>query len=61
MMTITKLRFINSSKDEKERDKNIVEMTVTKMIILEFKELLVNAKMFLTLMSKTEKKTMKWD
>jgi len=58
-MTITKLRFINSSKDEKERDKNIVEMTVTKMIILEFKELLVNAKMFLTLMSKTEKKTMK--
>jgi len=59
MMTITKLRFINSSKDEKERDKNIVEMTVTKMIILEFKELLVNAKMFLTLMSKTEKKTMK--
>jgi len=45
--------------NEKERDENTVETTVTKMIILEFKELLVDAKMFLTLTSKTEKKTMK--
>ena len=58
---MTKLRFIDSLMNEKERDENTVETTVTKMIILEFKELLVDAKMFLTLTSKTEKKTMKWD
>jgi len=61
MMTMTKLRFIDLSINEKERDENTVETTVTKMIILEFKELLVDAKMFLTLTSKTEKKMMKRD
>ncbi len=48
-----KFKFIDSSKDEKEKNKDIVETTVTEMIIFEFKELLVNAKMFLTLMNKT--------
>ena len=48
-----KLRFIDSLKDEKERDKNIVETTVTEMMIFELKELLINTEMFLTLMNKT--------
>jgi len=52
MMTMTKLKFIDSSKDEKERDEDTVETTVTKVMIFEFKELLVNAKTFLTLMNK---------
>jgi len=51
-MTMTKLKFIDSSKDEKERDEDTVETTVTKVMIFEFKELLVNAKTFLTLMNK---------
>jgi len=58
-MTMTKLKFINLSRNDKERDENIVEMTVTKVIILELKELLVDAEMFLTLMSETKKKMMK--
>jgi len=52
MMTITKLKFIDSSKDEKERDEDTVKTTVTKVMIFEFKELLVNAETFLTLMNK---------
>jgi len=52
MMTMTKLKFIDSSKDEKERDEDTVETTVTKVMIFEFKELLVNAETFLTLMNK---------
>jgi len=59
MIIMTKLRFIDSLRNKRERDENIVKMTVTKVIILEFKELLVNAKMLLTLTSETEKKTMK--
>ena len=58
---MTKLRFIDSLMNERERDENTVEITVTKMIILELKELLIDAEMLLTLMSKTKKKTMKWD
>ncbi len=57
---MTKLKFIDSSKDEKERDEDTVETTVTKVMIFEFKELLVNAKTFLTLMNKMMIK-MKWD
>ena len=49
MMTMMKFRFINSLKNEKERDEDTVETTVTKMIIFELKEILVNAKMLLTL------------
>ncbi len=51
MMTITKLRFIDSSRDEREKDEDTVETTITEMMIFEFKELLVDAKMFLTLMN----------
>jgi len=46
-----KLKFIDSSRNEKEKDEDTVETTVTKMMIFEFKELLVNAEMFLTLMN----------
>jgi len=50
-MIIMKLKFIDSSRNKKERDEDTVEMTVTKMIIFEFKELLINAEMLLTLMN----------
>ncbi len=53
MMTMTKLKFIDSSKDEREKDKDTVETTVTEVMIFEFKELLINAKMLLTLMNET--------
>jgi len=52
MMIMTKFRFIDSLKDEKERDEDTVKTTVTKIMIFEFKELLVDTKMFLTLMNK---------
>jgi len=50
-MTMTKLRFIDSSRNERERDEDTVETTVTEMMIFELKELLVDAEMFLTLMN----------
>jgi len=56
-MIITKLRFINSSRNEKERDEDTVETTVTEIMIFELKELLVDAKMLLTLMNETIMKT----
>jgi len=52
-MTMTKLRFIDSLKDEKERNEDTVKTTVTEMMIFELKELLIDAKMLLTLMNKT--------
>jgi len=52
-MTMTKLKFIDSSRNKRERDENTVETTVTKMMIFELKELLVNAKIFLTLINET--------
>ncbi len=51
-MIIIKFKFIDLSRNEKERDEDTVETTVTEMMIFEFKELLVNAKMLLTLMNK---------
>ncbi len=51
MMIMTKFKFINSSRNEKERNKDTVKTTVIKMMIFELKELLVNAKTFLTLMN----------
>jgi len=53
MMIMTKFKFIDSSRNKRERDKDIVETTITKMMIFELKELLVNAKMLLTLMNET--------
>ncbi len=50
-MTMMKLKFIDSSKDERERNENIVKITVTKMMIFESQELLVNAEMLLTLIN----------
>ncbi len=47
-----KFKFIDSSRNERERDEDTVEMTVTEMMIFELKELLVNAETFLTLMNK---------
>jgi len=51
MMIMTKFKFINSSRNKREKDQNTVETTVTKMMIFEFKKLLINAKMLLTLMN----------
>ncbi len=48
---MTKLKFIDSLRNEKDKDKDTVKTTVTKMMIFEFKELLINAEMFLTLMN----------
>jgi len=56
-MIMIKLRFIDSSRNERERDENTVKTTVIKMIIFELKELLVDAKMLLTLMNETMMKT----
>ncbi len=54
---MTKLKFIDSLRNKRERNKDAVETTVTKMMIFELKELLVNAEMLLTLMNKTIMKT----
>ncbi len=51
MMTIMKLRFIDSSRNEREKNEDTVEITVIEMMIFELKELLVNAEMLLTLMN----------
>ncbi len=48
-MIMTKLRFIDSSRNERERNEDTVETTVTEVMIFEFKELLVDAEMLLTL------------
>ncbi len=52
-MTMMKLKFIDSLRNERERNKDTVEITVTEMMIFELKELLVNAEMLLTLMNET--------
>jgi len=52
-MIMMKLKFIDSLRNKRERDKDTVKTTVTKMMIFELKELLVNAEMFLTLMNET--------
>jgi len=54
---MTKLKFINSLRNEKEKDEDIVETTVTEIMIFEFKKLLVNAEMLLTLMNEMMMKT----
>ena len=53
MMTMTKFRFIDSLRNKKERDEDTVKTTVTKMMIFELKELLVDAEMLLTLTNET--------
>jgi len=52
-MIMMKFKFINSSRNEKERNEDTVKITVTKVMIFELKKLLVNAEMFFTLMNKT--------
>ncbi len=52
MMIMTKLKFIDSLKDERERNEDIIKTIVTKVMIFELKELLINAEMLLTLMNK---------
>jgi len=56
-MTMMKLKFIDSSRNEKERDEDTVKTTVTEMMIFELKELLVDAETLLTLMNKMMMKT----
>ena len=48
-----KFKFIDSSRNKKERDEDTVKTTVTKMIIFELKKLLVDTKTLLTLMNET--------
>jgi len=52
-MIMMKLKFTDSSRNKKERDEDTVKTTVTKMIIFELKELLVDTKTLLTLMNET--------
>jgi len=52
-MIMMKLKFIDSSRNKKERDEDTIKTTVTKMIIFELKELLVDTKTLLTLMNET--------
>ncbi len=52
-----KLKFINSSRNEKERNEDTVKTTVTEMMIFELKKLLINAEMLLTLINETMTKT----
>jgi len=54
---MTKLKFIDSSRNKRERNEDTVKTTITKMMIFEFKELLIDAEMLLTLMNKTIMKT----
>jgi len=54
---MTKFKFIDSLKNEKERNKDIVKTTVTEVMIFKLKTLLVNAKMFLTLINEIRTKT----
>jgi len=56
-MIMMKLRFIDSSRDEREKDKDTIETTVTEVMIFELKELLVDAETFLTLTNETMTKT----
>ncbi len=56
MMIITKLKFIDSLRNKKEKDEDTVKTIVTEMIIFELKKLLVDVKMFLTLMNETRVK-----
>jgi len=56
-MIIMKFRFIDSLRNERERNEDTVETTITKIMIFELKELLVDAKMLLTLLNKIMMKT----
>jgi len=56
-MTMMKLRFIDSSRNKKKEDEDTVKTTVTKIMIFELKELLVDAEIFLTLMNEIMIKT----
>jgi len=53
MMIMTKFKFIDSLKNEKKKDEDTIKIIITKVMIFELKELLVNAEMLLTLMNKT--------
>ena len=48
-MIIMKLKFIDSSRNKREKDENTIKTTVTEMMIFELKKLLVDTEMFLTL------------
>jgi len=53
MMIMTKFKFIDSLKNERKKDEDTIKIIITKVMIFELKELLVNAEMLLTLMNKT--------
>jgi len=43
---MTKLKFIDSSRNKKEKDENTVETIITEMMIFKFEKLLIDAKIF---------------
>jgi len=51
MIIIMKLKFIDSLRNKRERNEDIVKTIVTEIMIFELKELLVNAEMLLTLIN----------
>jgi hypothetical protein len=53
MMIMTKLKFIDSTRNKKEKDENTVETIITEMMIFKFEKLLIDAKIFLTLINET--------
>jgi len=57
MMIMIKLKFIDSSRNKRERDEDTVKTTVTKVMIFELKKLLINAEMLLTLINEMMMKT----
>ncbi len=57
MMIIMKLKFIDSSRNKRERDEDTVKTSVTKVMIFELKKLLINAEMLLTLINEMMMKT----
>jgi hypothetical protein len=62
MMIMMKLKFINSLKDEREREEDTVETTVTEVMIFELSELLVHAETKISLsLTKVMMKIMKQD
>jgi len=53
MIIMTKFKFIDSLRNKKERDEDTIKITITEVMIFELKELLVDAKMLLTLTNET--------
>ncbi len=49
MMIMIKFKFIDSLKDKRKKERNIIKTTVTELMIFEFLKLLVNTEMKMSL------------